>query len=205
MNRLRPSATLLGVLLALCSVAALAEEPIPAAGNPVPVPAPGMTKSAPNTASEVKLETLPAVTLLALQITGSFDQHAAAISKVMGYVMPRGIMRGAPLGLYYNDPEKVPVDSLRWDICVPVPPETKAEAPFVLLTLPEMQAAVVTCTGPYEGTTPCYGALTAWLEKNRYAIAGPVQEHWFSQPGTAPETMQSRIVFPVKKAPAWQP
>ena len=200
MNRFGGLVILWVVLLAACGVAALAAVPVAPPAAPV-----AAAKPAPNTAGEVTLETLPAVTLLALPMTGSFDQHAVAIGKVMGYVMPKGLMRGAPLGLYYDDPEKVPVDSLRWDICVPVPPETKAEAPFVLLAQPEMQVAVVTCTGPYEGTTPCYGALTAWLEKNSYAIAGPVQEHWLSDPSTPPEKMQSRIIFPVKKAPTRQP
>jgi AraC family transcriptional regulator len=200
MNRFSRSAILLLGLLAACGAVARADEPAP----PVAKPA-AATKPAPNTASEVKLETLPAVTLLALQMTGSFDQHAAAIGKVVQYGMTAGVMRGAPLGIYYNDPEKVPVDSLRWDVCVPVPPGSKAEAPFAVLEQSEMQAAVVTCTGPYQGTAPCYGVLTAWLEKNSYAIAGPVQEHWLSDPSTPPEKMQSKIVFPVKKLPTRQP
>ena len=198
MRRLMHPATWMVAILGLGAIGALAEEPVPAAGTPAAM-------RAPNTASEVTLETLPAATLLALQLHGSFDQHAAAIGKVVQYGMTAGVIRGAPLGLYYNNPETVPMDSLRWDICIPVPPDTKAEAPFVMLALPEMQAAVVSCTGPYEGTTPCYGALTAWLAKNGYGLAGAVQEHWLSQPGTPPEKMQSKIVFPVKKAPAQQP
>lgn len=209
MNRLGRSATLVVVLLALCGGVAWATEPAPpappVAASPAATEVPAAMRPMPNLAGEVKLETLPPVTFLALPVTGSFAQHSAVITKVMGYVMPKGIMLGAPLGLYYNDPDRVPVDSLRWAVCVPVAPETKVEAPFVLRNMPEMQAAVVMCAGPYEGTAPCYRVLTAWLEKNGYVLAGPVQEHWLSDPSTPPEKRQSRIVFPAKKAPTRQP
>jgi DNA gyrase inhibitor GyrI len=209
MKQLGYSATLAVVLLALCAGAAGATEPSaptpPPAATTVAAEVPAAMKRMPNLAGEVKLETLAPVTFLTLPVKGSYAQHSAAISKLMGYVMPKGIMLGAPLALYYDDPEKVPADSLRWAICVPVAPETKVEAPFVLLNMSETQAAVVGCTGPYEGTTPCYGVLTAWLQKNGYALAGPVQEHWLSDPSTPPEKRQSRIVFPVKKVPTRQP
>lgn len=195
---------LVALVLASVAVAIPAEEPVPAAGNPLPAEPP-VAKPSANTAGEVTLETIPAATLLALQMTGSFDQHGAALGRIVQYGMTAGVMRGAPFGLYYDDPGKVPADSLRWDVCIPVPPETKAEAPYVRLTLPAAEAAVVTCKGPYQGTAPCYGALRAWLEKNGYALAGPVQEHWLSDPSVPPEKVESKIVFPVKKAPVKKP
>jgi AraC family transcriptional regulator len=152
---------------------------------------------APNRAGPVIVKTIGAVTLLALPVTGSFDQHADAIGKLMDYVVPKNLMLGAPLGIYYDDPETVPVDSLHWDIAVPVAPGTKAVAPFVVRRLPEMLAALIVCTGPYEGAAPCYGALADWIAKNGYALVGPVQEHWLSDPMVAPEKMQSQIIFPV--------
>jgi len=207
MIRCKVAVVFIAIVLAW-AVAAPAEQPAgptAAAASQAGVEKAPAAKPAPNTASEVTLQTLPATTLLALPMRGSFDQHGAAIGKVIQYAMKTGVMRGAPLGLYYDDPEKVPADSVRWEVCVPVAPEAKVEEPFVICTLPEMQAAVVTCTGPYEGTTPCYGVLTAWLAQNGYVISGPVQEHWLSDPSMSPEEMQSKIVFPVKKAPAPQP
>jgi AraC family transcriptional regulator len=159
---------------------------------------------APNRPGPVIVKTLGATTLLALPVTGSFDQHADAIAKLMAYVVPKNLMLGAPLGIYYDDPEKVPVDSLHWDIAVPVAPGTKAEAPFVVRRLPEMLAAFVVCTGPYEGAGPCYAALADWIAKNGYALVGPVQEHWLSDPDVPDAKKQSEIIFtvaPIRKRP----
>jgi AraC family transcriptional regulator len=152
-----------------------------------------------NKAGKVKLESLPATTVLALPIRGTYEQHPDALARLMGYAAPKGVVRGAPLGIYYNDPERVPPDSLRWEVAVPVPAGTRADAPFVVRTLPAMEAAVVICTGPYEGAGSCYAALSAWVEKHGYLAPGPVQEHWLSDPSTPPEKMQSKIVFPVMK------
>jgi AraC family transcriptional regulator len=197
--------------LALCAVAAWADQPPtpPAVSQPVMPPAANQAapasgvaaKPAPNKIGQVMLQTLSAQTLLVLPVRGSYDQHGAAISQLMGYVMPKGILRGAPRGLYYDDPEKVPADSLVWEVGAPVPAETKAEPPFVIRQLPEMQAAVVMCTGPYETTAPCYAVLTTWLQKNGYGLNGAVQEQWLSDPSVPPEKRQALIVYPVRKLP----
>jgi DNA gyrase inhibitor GyrI len=156
--------------------------------------------SAGNKASEVKVEQIPEMTVLVLPMTGSYDQHGQAIMQVVGQAMSTGIIRGAPFGVYHSNPEQTPVDSLRWDICVPVAAEAKADPPFEVRKLPAMDAAVVTCTGPYEGTAPCYGVLTAWLAKSSYTLGGSPQEHWLSDTRSVPpEQCVARIVFPVAK------
>ncbi len=156
-----------------------------------------------NQASEITVEKLPSMTVLALPMTGSYDQHGQAIMQVVTQAASTGIIRGAPFGVYHSDPEKTPEASLRWDICVPVAADAKAGPPFEVRKLPAMEAAVVTCTGPYEGTSPCYGALTAWLAKSDYQLGGPVQEHWLSDTRSVPpEKCVARILFPiVRKQP----
>jgi effector-binding domain-containing protein len=160
------------------------------------------SKAVTNTASPVTVETIPALTVLARPFRGSFDQTARAIMEVMSYAGPKGIIRGAPFGLYYDDPAQVSADSLRWDVCIPVPADAKADAPFEIRQMPELQAAVVTCTGPFEGTAACYGVLSAWVAQNGYMVTVPCQEHWLGDPSTVPpEKLQARIVFPIAKQP----
>jgi effector-binding domain-containing protein len=155
-------------------------------------------KLAANTAGQVTVETLPAMTALVLPVVGSFEQTPQALARLMAYAMPKGIMRGAPFGLYYDDPSKVAADSLHWEIGVPVPEGTPAEAPFVVRAMPAIEAAVLLCTGPFEGTAPCYGVLAKWVQTNGYAVVIPIQEHWLSDPRTvAPEQFQTRLVFPI--------
>ena len=78
--------------------------------------------------------------------------------------------------------------------------DAEAKPPFEVRKLPAMEAAVVTCTGPYEGTAPCYGALTAWLGWSAYQLGGSPQEHWLSDTRTVPPEMcVARILFPIVK------
>ncbi len=163
------------------------------AGDPAPA-------AVANRASEVTVEQIPALTVLALPMRGSYAAHGEAIMKAVNQAMSTGIIRGGPFAVYHDSPERVPEDSLRWEICVPVAAEAKAQAPFEVRTMPAMEAAVVTCTGPYSGTGPCWGALTAWLEKSDYQLGGSPQEHWLSDARSVPaEQCVARIVFPVTR------
>ena len=160
----------------------------------------GEAQTFANKVGEIRADSIWAMSVLVLPMKGSYDQHPAAIMKLVTYAGPKGIMRSMPFGIYYDDPAKIPADSLHWDICVPVAADAQAEAPFEVRTLPAMFAAEVVCTGPYEGTAVCYAALAEWIEKNGYVVSGPCQEHWLGDPTTMPsEKLESRIIFPVSK------
>ena len=172
----------------------------PAAQNPAGEAA-GQAPPAPalNKLSEMTVDSVYAFTALALPMRGSYDQHTQAIMQLVGYAAPKGLMRDGPFGVYYNDPASVPVDSLRWEICVPVPEGTQAEAPFVVRRMPDMLAAQAICTGPYETVDACYGPFMAWIAQKGYAIAGPLEEHWLSEPATMPpEKLEARILVSVE-------
>ncbi len=164
---------LIAFALALGCAGRLSAQAPPATGAAAPQGMP-----AANTAGPVTVVTLPAMTALVLPVVGPFEQTSQALGRLMAYVMPKGVMRGAPFGLYYDDPATVAADSLRWEVGVPVPEGTVAEAPFVVREMPEVEAAVMICTGPYEGTAPCYGALTSWVREKGYAVTAPIKSAW---------------------------
>lgn len=149
-------------------------------------------------ASEVTVEQIAEMTVLVLPMRGPYTMHGEAIMKAVAQAASTGVIRGGPFGVYHDDPQQVPADSLRWDICVPVAAEAKAEAPFEVRQLPAMEAAVLTCTGPYEATSSCWGVLSAWLAKSDRALGGSPQEHWLSDARSVPpEQCVARIVFPL--------
>jgi len=160
----------------------------------------GMTGEAkPNVAGPVTIETIPAMTVLVLPMTGSYAQHSDAIMKLMGIAMQKGIA-GPPFGVYHNSPKETAEADLKWDVCVKVAEGSKAEAPFEVRSAETFEAAVMTCTGPYEQTGPCCGVLDAWLEANGYSRSGPPREEWLGNPAATPaEELQARIVYPVEK------
>lgn len=152
----------------------------------------------PNTWSEPQLETMPAMTVIALSVTGSFEQHHEKIGELMGHVGPTGMAQGAPFGVYYNDPAEVPEAELAWAVAIPVAAEATAEAPFEVHQVPERQVATLTCTGPYETTHPCYAPLFEFVAAQGLQPAGPPEEHWLGDPETtAPAELQAKVVLPV--------
>jgi effector-binding domain-containing protein len=202
-----PTRRCLAFILALASwllvtgasrTSAQGTEQTPAQSKP---PAVEQKKPVAATPGEIKVESIPATRILYLAMKGSYKQTAGAIGQVLGYAQTRGIT-GGPFGIYYNVPTEVPVDSLKWDIAVPVSDTTKAEPPLQIKTLPEMQAATTICTGPYAGSATCWGAVSNWIKENGYVMAGAPQEHWLSDASTPPDSLQSRIVFPVEKQEA---
>jgi effector-binding domain-containing protein len=138
------------------------------------------------------------VTMVVLPMTGPYDQHEKALSRLMELVGPRGIVQGAPFGIYYSDPSQVSPESLRWEVGVPVAAGTKVEGPFLVRNAAAMQAATVLCTGPFDKTEACFSTLLDWIAKNGYQVVGPAQEHWLSDVKTVkPEKRQTKIVMPI--------
>lgn len=178
------------ILIPLCWLGAAS----PARAIQVPV-------AMPNRVGEIQAMTLPAHTVLALPMQGSFKQQQGAIYKILDYTKNRKLKGPAIFCTYHNRTAKVPIDSLKWEIAVEVPAGTPAEAPFVVRDVPERLAAVVVCTGSYSGTVDCYAPLYDWIAANGYAAAGPLEEHWLSDSAqTRADDCQTRIVVPVTAA-----
>lgn len=183
----------LGVLLC-AALAALALGAGAPAVRAVVAPAAGQI------VEEIRVETLPAVTVLSLPMQGRYDQHEEALLRVLSLAQARDIARGEPFGLYHNRVTTLPADSLRWEICVPVPGDTRVDPPFVVRTLPETVAAVALCAGSYAQTHPCHEKLARWIDEHGYWVSGPTQEHWLSDLKSVPaEKLLARLVYPVTK------
>jgi effector-binding domain-containing protein len=157
----------------------------------------------PNRVGEIQATTLPAHTVLALPMQGSFKRQQEAIYKILDYTKARKLKSPTLFCIYHNRTAKVPIDSLKWEIAVEVPAGTQAEAPFVVRDVPEQLAAVVICTGSYAGTVDCYTPLYEWIDANGYVFTGPLEEHWLSDSSqTRADDCQTRIVVPIGVARA---
>ncbi|MBD3335623.1 MAG: hypothetical protein GF355_08910 [Candidatus Eisenbacteria bacterium] len=187
----RWTAALSLAVMIILSAGGMADEPAPAKQDP---PA--------NTPGEISVETREAMTAVIVPMTGSYAQHEEAMAKLTQYVGKTGLEpAGPPFGVYHNNPMEVPEDSLLWEVGMPVAagPEDIPD-PFVLKTYPETEAAVMNCTGPYEGSAACIIPMYMWIPANGYAPAGSIMEEWLSDPTeTPPEKLQMRITIPVSK------
>ncbi len=124
-------------------------------------------------------------TYCALEMTGSYDQHATAFQTLYAAAGKQGLdMSAVPFGIYFNDPEHTPVEDLRWEIGLPVSGEKEVAEP---LKTKKWQYGLVVSI-PYEGPFsvekmgPVYHEIYGWIERNNFKQAGPIMEKYMSMP-----------------------
>jgi len=107
---------------------------------------------------------------------------------------------GAPFGIYYDDPNKVPPDECRYDICIPISAEIEGDSLVQIKEIAEMEVASIMHKGAYENVGPSWGKLYGWIFKNKYEPAGPGMEVYLNSPMEVPEdSLLTEIQVPVKK------
>jgi AraC family transcriptional regulator len=140
---------------------------------------------------EVRLETLPARRLLALAHRGDYHTIGATFERLNTVAASRGLLgpESVSLGIYYDDPETTPVDSLRSHACVSVS-DALRQAPegFELLPLDGGEFAIGVHRGGYQQLAESYRWLFGeWLPSSgREAAHAPCHETYVNDARTTP-------------------
>ncbi len=119
--------------------------------------------------------------------------------------------------LWYDDPEKVPMNQWRWRMLVRIPDAiTKAEVEktkkqitkdkgidvsgVALTSWKEGRCLQIMHVGPYSQLHESYAVLEAYARENGLVLDGPAHEVYISDPRrTAPEKLKTLVRLPVKK------
>jgi effector-binding domain-containing protein len=106
--------------------------------------------------------------------------------------------------VYYDSPEEVPAEELRWEVWMPVaypgPMKKVAEDEMGFRHMDPMFVAYTFHIGSYEGLPSAYKTLSDWAGTNRYKITGPPVEVYWSDPMTVPEDkLVTELWFPVEE------
>jgi effector-binding domain-containing protein len=158
-----------------------AEPPAPAPTGPAAPPA-----ARPAEATENRVVTTEPVHAIVLPMTGSYEQHPAALERLAGYLAGKGVAPvGAPFARYLSDPSAGEAQ-LRWEVGFPVAPGAAAEAPFEVRDLPASLSAVHVHRAPYDELAAAWPAFVQWILANGYQPAGPPMQ-LFSGDLAAPE------------------
>ncbi len=149
-----------------------------------------------------------ALTAVVLPMQGSFTQTRTAdhavqeqLEKIGKQLEKNGITPDGPaFGRY--DPQR------NWVAGYPVPPGTRIEAPFEIITLPETSVASVVVTGPWgqEFDSPWghdpgsrWATFVMWIGRQGYALAGPPMEFW-SGDNAHPQAQTTEMRIAVTRA-----
>jgi AraC family transcriptional regulator len=141
----------------------------------------------------------------AVEMTGSYEQHADAFMKLYTAAGMQGLpMTGAPFGIYWNSPDDTAEEDLKWEIGMPVPGDKELEAPVVLKKWEWTTVIQRDFEGVIDGDEikAAYYAMYEWIGANGYEMAGPMLERFLGMPSPNEkgETVgKVQIVFPVQK------
>ncbi|ALS61139.1 AraC family transcriptional regulator [Pandoraea norimbergensis] len=151
----------------------------------------------------ITIESVPATTLAVLKHQGDYQEigpvfvRAFMLAGALGLAQPES----TGFGVYFDDPEQVPVDQLRSLAGMSVAPDAKLGNDLERFEIPAGRCAILTYTGPYNEMSKPYNWLfSEWLPSSGLEPADfPMFEQYLNDPRTTPPAaLQTRICLPVK-------
>jgi effector-binding domain-containing protein len=151
---------------------------------------------------DIILKESPPRTVVYLQCSGSWRQLPEMIERLGRYVSQTSLRKIGPAsGIYYNTPNEVSIDNLKWDVFYPVPTDTPESGDENINAgvriLPETKVASIPHTGSYRKAGSSYECLEEWIKQEGLEICGPSEEVYISVFGVASEEQVMEIRIPV--------
>ncbi len=137
-----------------------------------------------------------------MDFQGPFEQIPVKVGLFMQEFMKQKLPFGGNLfGIYFNSPEQVKPEELKWAIGIPVLKDSIVNAPLKKTEFLFKTIAVALHLGPYETTGKTYDKIFAYIDKNGYKVAGPVFESYIDRDPSKvkPEELRTEIWVPVQK------
>lgn len=132
---------------------------------------------------------------------GSFEEIPVLMGEVVGFIMAKGLqMMGPPFGVFFNSPQEVAEEELKYEIGMPFAGESAEEGRVKIKTEADQLVLSTVFKGPYSECGTAIGALAQYAYKNGYEIIGPLREIYISDPNETPENeIITEECFPVIK------
>lgn len=136
-----------------------------------------------------------------ISYNGSFEEIPVLMGEVVGFIMAKGLqMMGPPFGVFFNSPQEVSKEELKYEIGIPFTGEAEEEGRVKIKTEPEQLVLSTVFKGPYSECGTAIGELAQYAYKNGYQIIGPLKEIYISDPNETPENeIITEECFPVIK------
>ena len=151
----------------------------------------------------ITIETFPGAILAALPHRGSYQEIGPVFTRAFMLAGSRGLARPESIGfgVYFDDPEQVPVGQLRSLAGMSVAPDADLGDELERFEIPAGRCAILTYTGPYnEMDKPYNWMFSEWLPASGAVPADfPMFEQYLNDPRTTPPAqLQTRICMPLK-------
>ncbi|MEZ5162315.1 MAG: GyrI-like domain-containing protein [Fimbriimonadaceae bacterium] len=147
-----------------------------------------------------KIVELPEQTFACMRHVGPYPGIGAKFEALCAWAYPKGIVRGNPIGIFWDDPCKVPEAELRSDACVPVDSGFVSDHPEVtVLVASGGRYAMGTHMGPYEGLPDAWNAFMATVDPDQMDMDGWCFEEYMNDCSqVAPEEVHTDMYTRLK-------
>ncbi len=147
------------------------------------------------------IKTVEPTSVAAIENTGPYTEFGKAMGELYYCIMQRQIKPiGAPMGIYYNSPAETKPESLKYDVCIPVSPDSKGDKLVAVKTLAGGEVASTVHVGAYDKLSQTYEKFGKWIVEQGYMISGPAREIYLNDPSVvANDSLKTEIQFPVMK------
>lgn len=109
---------------------------------------------------------------------------------------------GPASGIYYNTPNKVDMQDLKWEIFYPVeaitPELIKDNDGFGIRRLPGTRVASIVHNGSYRKASSTYNRLEEFIQHEGFRVYGPAEEVYLSVFGISSEEQTMEIRLPIR-------
>jgi AraC family transcriptional regulator len=152
---------------------------------------------------DVTIKTFAPAHVAALPHRGEYSAIGRSFEQLAAWAAPRGLMAEPfrVLGVFYDDPDSVPMSELRSDACFEVPPGTPVGDGVTLKVIPGGRAASVIHKGPYAELHRVYRELYGvWLPQSGEEADDrpPVEQYLNSPRDVPPSEWLTEVFLPLK-------
>lgn len=123
------------------------------------------------------------------------------MQELYGWAKDQKVMPGFhPMGLYYDDPQRVPREKCRSDIAITFKGEGKPSGTVLTRRLPAMMVATVSFKGPGSDLGKAYLQLSEYIRDKGHRVVGPSIEIYSKKPEIVDGViiLYSKIMTPVQ-------
>ena len=151
---------------------------------------------------DITLKDIPPRTIVYLQCNGSWRLLPEKIEKLDRHISQTNLRAIGPAsGIYYNNPNEVSTEDLKWEVFYTVPTDTPESSDdksgIGIRNLPETKVASIIHKGLYRKAGSSYEQLDEWIKNNGLKVCGPSEEVYISVFGVANEEQLMEIRVPV--------
>ena len=151
----------------------------------------------------VGLKEVEALTVAAVQSTGSFEEVGAIFMDLFRWVLVNGGRAASyPMAIFPAPSVQEPGIGVRFEACIPVETEKhlKPGTGVEIKRLPEVSVAFVRHHGSMREIGHTYDEILKWIGGKGYAVGGPSRELYLTNPlQTEEEEMVTEIQIPIRK------